>query len=132
MDVVSRTLLLPSGKLATRFWSHGEFYWQLPTRGSDDWVTLGDADVRALAEFVAAENRETGGSIPAEAAPGREISRMLARVAALEPPVLNKSGGSDRDRHDVMALVDLIRAKAWFALQSWLDAYDQRGSKPAP
>jgi hypothetical protein len=93
---MSRTLLLPSGKLATRFWSRGEFYWQLPTRGSDDWVTLGDADIRALAEFVADENRETGGSVPAAPPMHGQVSAPFAIAAGAEPPVLNKSGGSWR------------------------------------
>jgi len=89
---VSRTLLLPSGKLATRFWSQGEFYWQLPTRGTEEWVTLGDADVRALLEFAIA-NRETGGSIPAAAAAEHPFPAGVTVVIGTEPPVLNKSGG---------------------------------------
>jgi hypothetical protein len=49
---VSKKILLPSGKLATRFFNDGEFYWQLATIGTQEWVTLGAADIQALNESV--------------------------------------------------------------------------------
>jgi hypothetical protein len=49
---VSKQIILPSGKVATRFFNVGEFYWQLATVGTQEWVTLGAADIQALNESV--------------------------------------------------------------------------------
>lgn len=52
---MSKAIVLPSGKVATRFFNAGAFHWQLPTVGTAEWVTLGAADIRALYESLQEE-----------------------------------------------------------------------------
>jgi hypothetical protein len=49
---MSTNRTLPSGKVATRFWSGGQFYYQLPTVGTEEWVTLSRRDIGKLARFA--------------------------------------------------------------------------------
>lgn len=98
---MSKSFLLPSGKYVTRFWAGGEFCYQIPTRSSDDWVTLSVPDIAQLAEIVRGEVQEngwevSGGSIRWEHATQEVFSAGVDDRKAPEAPVLTKGGGAAR------------------------------------